>query len=276
MDPIPSGSVLYTCNVVVDDNTNNDFPLTCVKPGGSTPGGAAVENVSCNNGSVDVPETVSGELGAGGMLTTDTEEDGCTNVDVVETTLTSPNAGFASIDERGRKTSAPTGFSFIGLQVTVVAPEASADTPLALDFCIDASQVPEGATVDMFKDGVLIEDCADTSGMANPDPCIAENSVGEDGNTNITVLTSSASLWNFGVSTEVPPTATPTMTATPIPATDTPVVEATDTPVVQPTPTRNPFDEDDGCQIVAPADSGLAWLLFMPMGMLLWLRRRSR
>jgi hypothetical protein len=283
VDPIPSGSVLFTCNVAVDEGANNDFPLTCSRALASTTGGDPIENTVCTDGSVDVPEFVSADLEAGGELTTDTEGDGCTDIDVVETTLTSPNAGMASIDERGPRGSAPTGFTFVGLQSTVEAPDASADDPLVIEFCIDASQVTEGATVAIFKDGVQVEDCADTSGTANPDPCISEQSVGDDGDVNITIISSTASVWTFGEPAEMPATPTPTMTATPSGPTETPsgptstpTVGATETPVVPPTATRPPFDEDDGCQIVAPADGSLAWLLLLPVGMLLWRRRRSR
>ena len=277
VDAIPTGSVLYTCNVVVDQNTNNDFPLTCVKPGGSAPDGTATANVSCNSGSVDVPQTVSGELAAGGVLTTIPEGGRLhehrrrrNHPDLAQRRLRfDRRARRARLRPDGLLLRRPAGD---GEGARGVGRHSA--RPRLLHRCL--AGLPEGATVDMFKDGVLVEDCADTSGVANPDPCVFERSVGGNGNTNITILTSTASLWNFGVSTEVPPTATPTLTATPIPATNTPVVEATDTPVVQPTPTRNPFDEDDGCQIVAPADSSLAWLLFMPLGMLLWLRRRSR
>lgn len=65
------------------------------------------------------------------------------------------------------------------------------------------------------------------------------------------------------VVTETPVLPTPTVTV-PVPPTNTPVAPA----VIE--------VEDDGCQLVAPAQSGTAWLLLIPAAALLWSRRRSR
>lgn len=81
--------------------------------------------------------------------------------------------------------------------------------------------------------------------------------------------------------------ATPEDTHTPTPTSTTRVNTPTNTPptvgptTVAPTNTRTPdgpnFDEDDdGCQVVAPASSHMGWLLIAPAALLLWSRRRSR
>jgi hypothetical protein len=72
-----------------------------------------------------------------------------------------------------------------------------------------------------------------------------------------------------------------------VPPTDTPTPQPTSTNTPRPTDTRPPptatntpapggDDDDDGCQIVAPANSSVGWMLLIPVGALLWLRRRSR
>lgn len=83
------------------------------------------------------------------------------------------------------------------------------------------------------------------------------------------------------VCVELPPTPTatpvpPTPTDTPVPPTATNTPVATDTPT--PTATRVPSgdEDDDGCQVTAPASSRSGWILLLPAAALLWLRRRSR
>ena len=73
------------------------------------------------------------------------------------------------------------------------------------------------------------------------------------------------------------PTETPTPTLTPVgnpTATATATASGTPTASATPTRTRKPKDEDDGCQVVAPAEGGSAWLLLLPAAALLWRRRR--
>lgn len=79
------------------------------------------------------------------------------------------------------------------------------------------------------------------------------------------------------INVQNPPTPTPTATTAP---TNTPTVP--DEPTVPPTATRTNTrvpggggEDDDGCQVVAPASSHMTWLLFAPAALLLW-RRRSR
>jgi hypothetical protein len=77
------------------------------------------------------------------------------------------------------------------------------------------------------------------------------------------------------------PTATPTATATIPPPTNTPTNTSavTEVPTSTRTNTARPptgDTDDDGCQVVAPVSSHVAWLLFAPAALLLWSRRRSR
>ncbi len=72
---------------------------------------------------------------------------------------------------------------------------------------------------------------------------------------------------NGGVVTVIIPPPPPTATNTP---------EPTNTPL--PTSTRVPGgeDDDDGCQIISPAQSNAGWVLLIPAALLLWMRRRGR
>jgi uncharacterized delta-60 repeat protein len=171
-------------------------------------------------------EGVSAEAVAGGTVTTDTEDDGATATDTVETSVTTPNAGTVSITETPVEEPVPSGFSLLGEQVEITAPVATVEDPLTLLFQLDASLVPPGqdeTTVQVFKDGVEVDACSGSPGTASPDPCVSNRATLPDGDVEITVLTSQAGLWTFGV-----------LTAGPIRAPLDPV--AVDTPVTASAP----------------------------------------
>jgi hypothetical protein len=152
-------------------------------------------------------------LPPGGTATTDGEGDGATPSDPIETTLVLPPGlgGAVSITETPITTNPPAGFVFLTQQVDVTAPAATTDAPITLIFRLDASRITTIATrVFIFKDGVMVPACSGTPGTADPDPCMASRIVLGDGDLEITILTSSASAWNFGI--DVPTTTTTTTT----------------------------------------------------------------
>lgn len=164
---------------------------------------AALEGVmnpahSTSSENTEVMKTVAANLGAGGSVTTDTEANGATPSDPFETTVTTPNAGFVSIRETPTSGAAPSGFSFLGVQVNITAPPATATDPLIVVFRMDASIIPAGQnqnTIEIRKNGNLVPDC--TGAGATPDPCIATRALLADGDVEITVRTSTASRWDF-------------------------------------------------------------------------------
>lgn len=274
VDPIPTGSVLYSCNIAIAEGANDAFPLECTGPGGSTPTGGAIDNAVCEDGCADVPEGVAQTIGSGGSISTG---DAPTDIDPTETTLTSPNAGVASILEEGRCPGAdgpPAGLEFVGLKVTARAPAGSPAAPVQLEFRVDAPDVDASELI-VLHNGERVDDCIE-SGVADPEPCVQARD-NDDGYIQAVVLASNANArWEFAV--ELPPTPTATFTEVPTP-TATPPSEVTNTPTSTPTNTRPPTggnDEDDGCAIVAPADSHLGWMLFVPAAVLIWRRRRAR
>jgi hypothetical protein len=95
-------------------------------------------------------ELITATVGDGGSVTTDTDSDaGATATDPVETTVTTPTGGDVTIKETAVGTS-PTGYTFLGQQVTVTvssvteADPAEPANPLILRFRLDASQVVPG------------------------------------------------------------------------------------------------------------------------------------
>jgi len=154
-------------------------------------------------------EMVSGTVGAGGgSVTTDTEADGATPADPFETAVTTPNPGEVIINEQADSGSPPAGFSLLGKRVNITAPPALASDPLVLVFRIDASRTAgeNENSIQIFKDGGLlpIENCLGATVITTDDPCVSGRALLGDGDIQLTILTTSASIWNFGVA-QAPP-----------------------------------------------------------------------
>jgi hypothetical protein len=103
----------------------------------------------------------------------------------------------------GTSGSPPSGYGFLGQQVNVTAPDASAANPLVLVFLIDGAALVQAGvdytTVEIFRNGVAIAGCADPA-AASPDPCVAARDPLAGGGARIAVRSSHASAWNFGAS----------------------------------------------------------------------------
>ena len=68
--PIPDGSVLYTCNIVISASASGTLPLTCSNAGASDPNGNAL-TTTCSNGEVAVTPTSEGvRINVGGATAT--------------------------------------------------------------------------------------------------------------------------------------------------------------------------------------------------------------
>ena len=76
----------------------------------------------------------------------------------------------------------------------IIAPDATVADPLVLTFTL-FSLGTDPNSVEMFKNGVLIESC--TGSGATPDPCVESRAPQGADNTLIVVRTSMASLWNL-------------------------------------------------------------------------------
>jgi hypothetical protein len=126
--------------------------------------------------------------------------------------VTTPVPGNVTITE-DPSIADPSGYAVVGAQYQIDAPQASVEAPLALTFQVAASSLPAGqdaATVTVFRNGVAIGACADSSGTATPDPCVSSR-VTSGGVIAIKVLSSHASQWTIGV-----PLVSTTTTVSPI------------------------------------------------------------
>jgi hypothetical protein len=146
------------------------------------------------------PENASAIVPAGGTLTTDGEGDGTTAGDPIETTILTPTGGSVSMDERQSTTVAPAGLTILGWQVQISAPAATPGAPLRFTFELDSSLLGslDPLTVQVLRNGLVVSGCTGAAGIAAPDPCVVRRALQGDGDLELVVLTSAASLWTFG------------------------------------------------------------------------------
>jgi plastocyanin len=120
--------------------------------------------------------------------------------------------GTVSITQTATSEPAPSGFLLGNLQIAISAPTASAASPLTLVFTIapSAGQTPETTQIYRTESGgtpTLVSDCDPaTKDSSDPsyhhaiaDPCVWDRrsvTIGGSSYIQVTVLTSSASVWN--------------------------------------------------------------------------------
>jgi cysteine-rich repeat protein len=179
------------------------YPVVCGN-------GAADVDEQCDDGNMvdgDGCETsctysiVSEAVGAGGTASTDPGNVGPTPGRPLVAELTTPNAGSVSIATVAAPADS-SGIQTFGFQFQIEAPAATAATPLVLVLAIDASIIPAGVDNDhitVTRDGVPLGLCS-SPGVAEPDPCIQDINSAGDGDVELTILTSHASLWSFAAS----------------------------------------------------------------------------
>jgi hypothetical protein len=82
--------------------------------------------------------------------------------------------GAVQIGERTTSDPPPVGYFFVGREFDIVAAPQTAANPLRLTFTFDASAVPQGTELFMFRNGALVDQPCPTPGQALPDggPCV--------------------------------------------------------------------------------------------------------
>ncbi len=123
----------------------------------------------------------------------------------METSVTSPTGGTVTITESPSGGPPPSGFQILGQDVNISAPAGTPANPLVIKFRLDGTLISglDINTITVFKNGVAVPNCSGAPGTASPDPCVAlRQMVGDD--LEITVLSSTASLWQFGIAVATP------------------------------------------------------------------------
>ena len=123
-----------------------------------------------------------------------------TDSDPYVASVNATQPGAVGIDTRAATSAQPTGFVFFNQEFDITAPPAlDASAPLRLVFTIDASVAPTDP-ITVFRNGSAVADCTGAP-SAVPDPCVEDVTTEGDGDVRVSVLTTHASVWNFGVST---------------------------------------------------------------------------
>ena len=115
--------------------------------------------------------------------------------------VTSPNAGTITFTPSTVVAPQPR-YTMIGQAFAITAPPANATDPLRLTFQVVFGNLPAGANpnaLTVFRNGEAVAACATANATtAVPDPCVAASS-STNSVTTVTVLSSRASTWTFGV-----------------------------------------------------------------------------
>ena len=121
--------------------------------------------------------------------------------------VTAPVAGPIYVDDRATTSTAPTGYTYLGQEFDITAPDAvSPSNPLKFVFKIDQSQLDalgiapaQIGSVTVFRNGTAVPNCATPgAGVASPTPCIDKREL-VSGDLWVTALTMQASVWNLGL-----------------------------------------------------------------------------
>ena len=164
---------------------------------GSTIGGTTDFALSRFNG--PLAEGVKSVAGANGTVTSDTEGDGATSTDPLETSVTTPTGGTVSIFESQTASTPVSGYGVLNQKVVISAPVETAANPLRISFKIDASIIPGGVNknnIDFYRNGTKVKNCLGST-VASPDPCITTRADISGGGIQIDILTSQASTWGM-------------------------------------------------------------------------------
>ncbi len=143
----------------------------------------------------------SGTVGPGGTVTTDPSGAGATPCQEVQASVKTLSGGSITVKVEQSQFS-----PYIGKQVQITAPSGTPNSPLSVTFDVDASLLGPGqdlSTIQVFRNGVRVWDCSSPPGIAGPDPCVSSKSTTPGSDLRFTVLTSGASIWNFGPYTPV-------------------------------------------------------------------------
>jgi hypothetical protein len=170
--------------------------------------------------SFGVTKNITKSAAAGATVTSDEENDGATLADPVETSVTTPSGGNVSIVVIASSTVSDqtNGYQFFDRQISVSAPQETVESPLTLSFRIDSSKVPTGEdenSVQVTRNAVVIPACTDAT-TATPDPCVFSRQRLSDGDIQVSIHSTTASVWGSGFPIHVPdfPRANTTSVAT--------------------------------------------------------------
>lgn len=221
--------------------------------GSGAPGGVAAVEVSLNGTGDQTIVAITNDIGFDASNPVAANEGGTPDC-TLNSSIMKGNTSFAF-----RPRNCTVGTDCTGIRATVISfnpAESDTDIPDGLVYTCNVS-VPADAEVGST---ILLEN--QIAGITNVD------------REDIDVTEASA---DGSVEVVPPATSTPTPTDTPaVTATSTNTATPESTATNTPRPTKAGGDDDDGCQMVAPANTNSGWLLLLPAAVLIWRRRRAR
>lgn len=145
-----------------------------------------------------------------GSATTDSEGDGATPLDPVETSVAG-SSGAVSITDLGPGTVAPTGYRALGQQVSITAAPPAPGGFLTITLLLDGEALPPGTApedVSLSRNGALLAACTSGSDVG---PCLAGARL-VDGDLELVAHSPAASVWAALLPEVVPDREAPTVT----------------------------------------------------------------
>ncbi len=152
------------------------------------------------NLAIDIAANEGGTAPADGTITTDVDNSGATVTEPFVAAVQTPVAGDINITQVSLNDPVSANdYLVFDQQYDISAPDATAEDPLQLTFRVDSSalQGQTAATVVVFRNGELVAECTDPV-QAVPDPCVSARNTLPDGDVELTVRSSHASIWFLG------------------------------------------------------------------------------
>jgi hypothetical protein len=188
----------------------------------------------------DASEQITETAGPGGTVTTDSEGDGATPADVVETFVTHLSGGSITIREGRATFAAPTGYVLVGEQVDIALPDNPAFDGIGPDdtryvFRLDSTVAGEDpAAIVVLQEGAEVPACGPDSPLESPtlvtNPCVFRRSAAGADDLRLEVWHrtpgAAATSFTFAIAGSAPVSPAPTSPAPRAPQLpDTAVVE---------------------------------------------------